>query len=430
MDRRNFLGAASVAAFMAMQTPSVFAQAVKKKGVMFMNRIGPSSSELFISDADGSNERKLLSDSQFEYDADISADGKWVVFTSERNGDGQSDIYRARIDGTGIEPLVVGPSMDDAAAFSPDGKKIAFVSTRDGLETNIWVLDLETKALTNLTNKPEIKGDLDMPHGFFRPQWSPDGQWIAFTSDRNTPWRGHDNTTGWEHTQALSIYVIRPDGTGFRRAAYRADYCLGSPKWSADSKKLVYYEITTEGTWGARRPEWIGRVESQIVSTDLDTGERTALTSGPGLKVSPQYLPDGDVAYLVKGGKDEGVYFMSGRAPIKRPWARSPVWTPDGKSVVYEKVDFKIRPMFKSLYSWDKDFEYKHLDVFPLMSNDGTLVFTEKQYGHASVVTCQARPGGRLPTLLVCGQPMDRLRPRKLVRRAGSRQGDDLPHQT
>jgi hypothetical protein len=32
---------------------------------------------------------------------------------------------------------------------------------------------------------------------------------------------------------------------------------------------------------------------------------------------------------------------------------RSPVWSPDGKLVIYEKVGFKARPQFKPLYSWD-----------------------------------------------------------------------------
>ncbi|ELR06619.1 hypothetical protein GMDG_08092 [Pseudogymnoascus destructans 20631-21] len=64
-----------------------------KLGVMFMNRIASSSSVLYIADANGSNERQLLSDSDaaFEYHASFSPDGEWITFTSERAGDGQWD---------------------------------------------------------------------------------------------------------------------------------------------------------------------------------------------------------------------------------------------------------------------------------------------------------------------------------------------------
>ena len=90
---------------------------LKKKGVLLMNRVGPSSAELYIADADGTNERKFLNDSRFEYNASFASDGRNVVFTSERNGQGNSDVFRARLDGTGVIPLVTSPSVDDAAVL-------------------------------------------------------------------------------------------------------------------------------------------------------------------------------------------------------------------------------------------------------------------------------------------------------------------------
>ena len=116
-----------------------------KKGVMLMNRIGPSSSDLYIASADGTDERKLLQDPLYEYNASFASDGKGIVFTSERNGPGQSDIFRARLDGTGIESLVTHPAVDDAAVLSPDGTRLAFVSTRNGYRANIWLLELSTR---------------------------------------------------------------------------------------------------------------------------------------------------------------------------------------------------------------------------------------------------------------------------------------------
>lgn len=56
-----------------------------------MNRIAPGTSELYVANADGSEERKLLgNESTFDYHGSFSSDGDWITFTTERNGDGNS----------------------------------------------------------------------------------------------------------------------------------------------------------------------------------------------------------------------------------------------------------------------------------------------------------------------------------------------------
>ena len=111
----------------------------------------PLNTDLFVADADGNNPRPLLAHPDQDYNASFSRDGKWIVFTSERNG--SADIYRVHPDGSGLARLTDAPAFDDQGSLSPDGKILAFISTRSG-QADLWVLELATKQLRNLTNQP------------------------------------------------------------------------------------------------------------------------------------------------------------------------------------------------------------------------------------------------------------------------------------
>jgi Tol biopolymer transport system component len=353
-------------------------------GVMLLNRLGPVTSELYVANADGSGEHKLLPTQGFDYHASFSKDGQWVVFTSERDGLGESNLYRVKVDGTGLQRLTDHAAVDDAAVFSPTNPNvIAFVSSRSGAEgfgtTNIWTLNIATGALKNVTGA--IKFDPSKPHSYFRPSWSPDGKWLALSSDTGSDWRGHNLPVGWERTQESSIYIIRPDGTGWKQVASHPGFDEGSPAWSPDGKHVAFYETPVESTWGAHRPEGINSVSSQIVAVDVTNLTKTTLTSTPGFKVFPQYLDANNVAYHVKGGETEGIYTTAGSSrPTANTGIRSPRYTADGKKMVYEKVTFRpARANGTPLYSFDHAWDYRYIDVFPQLSLDHKqLVYTEK----------------------------------------------------
>jgi Tol biopolymer transport system component len=150
-------------AMLAILLVSATTPVLSAKERILLHRIGPSQSTLFIAAADGSNERPLLSNSALDYNASFSADGQWIIFTSERGG--SADIYRVHLDGSGLERLTNDPAYDDQGTLSPDGKQLAFVSSRGTGSADIWVLDLQTRKARNLTRHRPISGRPGHPTG-------------------------------------------------------------------------------------------------------------------------------------------------------------------------------------------------------------------------------------------------------------------------
>lgn len=342
----------------------VAAQVSAKERIVLTLGRGPIAgfrTALFIANVDGTGERQLLSISQFDYSPSFSRDGTWVVFTSERNG--SSDIYRVHPDGLGLERLTDDPSFDDQAALSPDNRQLAFVSTRAKGTADIWILGLDSGKLRNLTQGSG---------GNFRPSWSPDGQWIAFSSDRNSKHRRR-SASRFEQVQEASIYVVRADGRELRQLT-PSDVYAGSPAWSMNGKKVSFYEMTVDHAFDARLFVIPPGTESQIVAVDVATGARNDLTAGPGVKVAPQYRGD-EVAYLIKTGEHAGLAFTKSGFGAAGSM-RNPAWSPDGRSVVYQKVTAEPFVQNQPLFSKNAEFELAWSNPFPAFSGNGKLVAT------------------------------------------------------
>jgi TolB protein len=159
---------------------------------------GNRESELFLMNSDGSNVRQLTHRPGPDVDPAWSPDSTRIAWWGQDPQTEGSQTQPNRlyiVDVTSGEVTELGEGADPV--WSPDGQDIAFTLQQEPSEgtlqavpnADIWVMDIETGQRTQLTQ--DSSSDL-------WPVWSPDGQRIAFVSER-------DNTSG-------EIYVMNADG--------------------------------------------------------------------------------------------------------------------------------------------------------------------------------------------------------------------------
>ena len=137
----------------------------------------------------------------------VSPDGKQLAFAA------LGDLWLMPIGGS-PKRITDDAFVDTDAAWSPDGNRLAFSSDRAG-GMDIWVRDLKTGADRRLTTLPGAE---------MAATWSPDGKSIAFVSNV-------------EFEQG-EVFIVSPEGGEPRRVLERS-FGLGYPSWSADGKFLV-----------------------------------------------------------------------------------------------------------------------------------------------------------------------------------------------
>jgi len=181
--------------------------------------------QIFLVNIDGTSLTQLTSLENGACQPSWSPDGLQFVFISPCRARGDfgvsysdSSLYLMNADGTGLKQLTNTPGSDFEPDWSPDGEHIAFTSGRDGYK-QIYLLDVDSLAVTRLTNTTSAIESS-------QPAWSQDGKKIAYTVQRLSTYQVWAMTdTGQENLQL---------------ARSGQDLWDFSPVWAPDGKTVYF----------------------------------------------------------------------------------------------------------------------------------------------------------------------------------------------
>ena len=126
--------------------PKTAQQSADYSELLKQNLIRPTTLEIWIMNADGSNKRQVTSNGKANFGPYFFPDGKRIIFASNMDDPkGRNfDLYKTNVDGTGLERITFNDTFDGFPMFSPDGKKLVFASNRAAKtqgETNVFIAD-------------------------------------------------------------------------------------------------------------------------------------------------------------------------------------------------------------------------------------------------------------------------------------------------
>lgn len=127
--------------------PTTPADVATYKDLLAQRLVRPNKMDLWIMNADGSDQRQITHLGAASFGPSWTPDGRKIIFSSNHHTDpklGNFDLFLINPDGSGLEQVTTAPTFDGFPMFSPDGRKLVWASNRHDTnphETNVFVAD-------------------------------------------------------------------------------------------------------------------------------------------------------------------------------------------------------------------------------------------------------------------------------------------------
>lgn len=233
--------------------------------------------EIYLMNADGTDQRRLTRNSTTDRAPALSRDGQRVAFLSYR--DGNAEIYLMNADGTNQRRLTNNAAQDLDPSLSLDGRQITFVSDRDG-NLEIYLMNADGTNQRRVTNNQTED---------WAPIFTPLANKIVFAQ-----------TVGSGGSlRPSNLFRVDANGSNLTRIPIAATTSQSSPSLSLDGRRLAFSSGVTDGY--------------DIYVANADGSGLLRLTSTASTDIAPVFSPDNrQIAFASNRDGDSEIY----RVPV------------------------------------------------------------------------------------------------------------------